>query len=549
MAVPPKKKPAADEIERPDVELHDDVYFRHETGPLAGRVAAVGKHGCTVISGKDTHKVRWEHFLGHKVKVRPGVKVVDQGEDGFIAETPEGLRRYVHDPVGTKPPAEPEMTKALGGWTPPRLMLFAPREELMKALGPAGRPGLALQPVTDKAGHQTKRWKKTGPEEHKERPKAQPEHEPTGSKHGYGTHNIQPGAKIEFEAGDFKGAGEVVSVGKRGATVKDSSGRAHQVEWAEVRGHSASPGAKAPKATPSPGTPAAKATEKIAPEKFSASEHNAKHDDANASEESVLKHFPPDTSGKIKSSVDRLGKVEETLLKHKKDGVYTKERQALHRKILYEGVTKAGKFYPGLLSPERVEAARPAPGEQPTFMILGGRGGSGKGAFAGEKYKEAQVYDKEKAIVLDADAIKKMMPEYEGWNAHQVHEESSEIFNFATSDAEAQGLNIVHDATMKTPAKAVALVKRFRDAGYRIEAHYMYLPRQEAAKRAIDRFLGETGRLVPPHVVLGNTENEKAFDQVKAHAHKWSFRDNNVPEGTAPKLVSEYEGEPAEKAT
>jgi hypothetical protein len=67
----------------------------------------------------------------------------------------------------------------------------------------------------------------------------------------------------------------------------------------------------------------------------------------------------------------------------------------------------------------------------------------------------------------------------------------------------------------------------------------MFLPRQEAAKRAVARFLGPTARLVPPEVILGNTGNEKSFDAVKELADAWSFRDNNVGRNQQPKLLSE----------
>ena len=134
-----------------------------------------------------------------------------------------------------------------------------------------------------------------------------------------------------------------------------------------------------------------------------------------------------------------------------------------------------------------------------------------------------------------------MKPEFEGWNAFQVHEESSELFDQITDLAQKMGLNIVHDATMKTGHKAVALVKRFNEAGYATEAHYMHLPRQEAAKRAVGRFIGggEKGRYVPIDVVLSNTTNEHSFDQVKSLVSKWSFRDNNVAKGEKPILIAQ----------
>ncbi|MCW5602617.1 zeta toxin family protein, partial [Nitrosomonas sp.] len=163
-------------------------------------------------------------------------------------------------------------------------------------------------------------------------------------------------------------------------------------------------------------------------------------------------------------------------------------------------------------------------------------GNSGKSWFTGN------VYDPNKFVVLDADHIKSMLPEYEGWNAHQVHEESGEIFDRAVEFARSYGLNIVLDKTMKTAKSAIADVRAFKEAGYRTEAHYMHLPRQEAAKRAVARFLGKTKRFVPPEVVLSNTTNEHSFDQVKHLVDSWSFRDNNVSPGQQPILISMKKG-------
>jgi predicted kinase len=177
--------------------------------------------------------------------------------------------------------------------------------------------------------------------------------------------------------------------------------------------------------------------------------------------------------------------------------------------------------------------SKPPNGEKPRFIMLGGRGGSGKSWFKGN------VYNADEAIVLDADEIKGKLPEYEGWNAQQVHEESSDILEKILARAMKEGLNVVLDATMKTAVSAMKKVQTFKDAGYQIEAHYMHLPRQEAAKRAVSRFMGKTKRYVPVEVVLSNTSNEDTFDMVKKVADKWSFRDNNVPQGQPPILISE----------
>lgn len=401
----------------------------------------------------------------------------------------------------------------------------------------------------------------------------QPPQEPTardaedvrGSSHGYGTHNIEEGDTIHFKAGEFSGGGKVKAIGKDGAQVEDASGRVHNVHWHEVTGFKADRGDGGGKKPPGEnGKPVAEGEEPeekpeakkqtvlgkqepIPAESFNAADYAKSHDQADVSADSILSNFPEDTKEKISAAVERLGSVEDTLHKFHSDGKWTAERQELHRKILVDGVMGKDENsndvkIPGLLSPERQNAARPQPGELPAFILLGGRGGSGKSSLKG------LVYEPERCIVLDADHIKSMLPEYEGWNASQVHEESGELFDMAVEYARIMGLNVVLDKTMKTAKSAVADVQKFKKAGYRTEAHYMHLPRQEAAKRAVKRFLdgGESGRYVPVEIVLSNTGNEAAFDQVKGMCDAWSFHDNNVPKGAKPILISQN-GEPAMK--
>jgi hypothetical protein len=225
----PKK---ADEVETPDVELHDEVYFRHAAGPKCGRVLARGKHGATIEADGEHHKVKWEHFLGHKVRVRPDVKVIDQGVDGMLVEDARGRRRYVHDPVGDDPPA---MAKSLM----PMVLFFGDSEELIKAAngnGPIkGRPGLTLQDKTDKNGRASKHWIRTAKDAPKGRPTARGgDAEPPAA--GAEKPGFAPGDQVTFQIGSLNGAGKVVGEpGKDGAHVKDASGHMHTVAWADMK--------------------------------------------------------------------------------------------------------------------------------------------------------------------------------------------------------------------------------------------------------------------------------------------------------------------------
>lgn len=142
-----------------------------------------------------------------------------------------------------------------------------------------------------------------------------------------------------------------------------------------------------------------------------------------------------------------------------------------------------------------------------------------------------------------ADAERRLLgletPEYEGWNAAQVHEESGDILDALLDYCRSLRLNVVVDATMKTLDGALTRVETFKAAGYRVEGHYMHLPRQVAARRAVDRFCtAERGRYVPVAVILANVRNEANFDVLRPYLDAWSFWDNHVDIGESPRPIS-----------
>lgn len=504
----------------PGVEINDHIYFQHETGPRAGRVLAHGRHGCTVDCDGEQHRVPWARVLGHKQRASQHYTVLDEGEDGMIVEDAAGQRRYVSIPSEAN--EDKLVTKSLGA--DGRTVLLFKSENGGAPM--SSRPGLTKKQIVDRTGRKQTKWVRANKDQVGERQRSgTPE---AGARAGYGTHDLRAGDKVQFKAGDFDGAGEIVGEpGADGAHVKDASGRVHQVRWSEITGHDANGGADKPKVENS-----VLGEQKPVPaDKFNAMDYAKQHDDTGVTPDSILAHFPADTKEKIADVQERLQKIEQTIDQHKKGDRYSKDRAKLHRQI-----------FDHFLSPETVLAATPPEGEKPTFTMLGGRGGSGKSWF------KNKVYDPGKAVVLDADEIKGMLPEYEGWNAAQVHEESSEILDKLQAAARDLGVNVVLDATMKTAKNALAKVKEFKSAGYRIEAHYMHLPRQEAAKRAVQRFLGKTNRYVPVDVVLGNKSNEDTFDQVRKHADRWSFHDNNVPQGQQPIKIAASDDEPSQKS-
>ncbi|MBO4707433.1 MAG: zeta toxin family protein [Elusimicrobiaceae bacterium] len=203
----------------------------------------------------------------------------------------------------------------------------------------------------------------------------------------------------------------------------------------------------------------------------------------------------------------------------KEKAIYRPERQELHDQI----IDKIFGDYESKVS------------EHPTFILLGGRGGSGKSKF------EGKVYDTKHYLLLDSDAIKAMLPEYEGYNSHALHNESRDLLDRILRLSIEKKVNVVLDATMSSFGTLKNRLQMFKDAGYRTEAHYMFVPRQETGKRALMRFLNNPdGRYVPIQVALNMRNNEKNFDAIKYFVDGWTFNDNNVPYGAPPKLIAKH---------
>lgn len=191
------------------------------------------------------------------------------------------------------------------------------------------------------------------------------------------------------------------------------------------------------------------------------------------------------------------------------DGSWTPERQRLHERIIREMIDKG------------LETAVPGEGENPTAILLGGRGGSGKTTATKDL-----IPDTGRFLTINSDAVKAMLPEYQGWNAGLLHEESSIITDQVERIARDLGLNVIYDATLKSEGSAVKRMQEYQQAGYDVDGFFVHTTPYVSAQRAMARSLS-SGRYVPPEYVLGSRSNESTFDAIKSSMRSWTLVDNN----------------------
>lgn len=244
------------------------------------------------------------------------------------------------------------------------------------------------------------------------------------------------------------------------------------------------------------------------------------------------------------------------------DGTFTPERQALHDAIVDEFVRDI-----------------PA-SDNPTMFMNGGGPGSGKSSLQKGANADLVGYPATRgvddltgaidytkpagAVLIDPDAVKAQLPEVKRFRAIQQtamsqglkvpdhaagwagasHEESSYLSKRIFQAAMDRKTNIVYDGTGDGGVKSVVKkVSKAREAGYRVEANYLYLDPREGLGRALQR--GQrSGRNVPVSALAHiYSDLPGTFDSVKDGVFdKVRLFDNNASTGkpgTPAKLIGE----------
>jgi predicted kinase len=202
--------------------------------------------------------------------------------------------------------------------------------------------------------------------------------------------------------------------------------------------------------------------------------------------------------------IDHLPGMPKNTSKAHKDpqtGEYTPERQALHKKIidsfLNEGFDSTDE--------KKVVPKKVPPSEKPVSLFMMGTTASGKSTARAQV--DINVFDKYSAVVVDPDAIKEMLPEYQQSVAASAkdaawicHDESSDIAKKINAEALKQNKNVIVDGTGKNLEKMQKKINNSRNSGYHISALMPHVPYEDCVKRADDR-AEKKGRYVPHEII------------------------------------------------
>ena len=187
----------------------------------------------------------------------------------------------------------------------------------------------------------------------------------------------------------------------------------------------------------------------------------------------------------IEILTEYVNSLEQTKSANQKNGKYTPSRKKLHGKIIE-------KFKDGVVCIDN---------NKPIAILMGGSPASGKSTFL-KKY--APYLLKDEILRIDADEVRAMLPEYEGWNASQTHLETKDIVNTLLSDRTI-GLpcetDIIYDGTMNSNKSYLPLIKLLRKMDYKIFVVYIdKVPKNVIVDRALNRYKS-SGRFVPLEVI------------------------------------------------
>jgi hypothetical protein len=195
---------------------------------------------------------------------------------------------------------------------------------------------------------------------------------------------------------------------------------------------------------------------------------------------------------------------------HASNGKWTASRVRLHE---------------GLVAKALAGRQKAPQGTRPIAVLLIGTPGSGK---TSEGMKHTQHFGVD-FVVINADNVKENLPEYRGWNAAALHEESSYVAEeLIYKRAVVARRHLVFDLTGTDQVKMLAMVDNLDSLRYEVHVILVRIPDWVAAGRAWSRFCKVpfdknpemmSGRFVPPEYVYNVVDEKPArtYNLLKNH--------------------------------
>jgi predicted ABC-type ATPase len=203
----------------------------------------------------------------------------------------------------------------------------------------------------------------------------------------------------------------------------------------------------------------------------------------------------------------------------------TQWSQLRHGSVSHDS-KKRRELHLGIVDTLLVEESK-CDGESPQAVILLGPPGAGKTSIG-----VPLANDTRKVVFssVNPDDVKERLPEYEGWNASALHEESSFVSESMTkTTAITDRYNIIYDITGKRHDKVKGAIEELDYYGYDVHLVLIQLAPWQAVCRVWRRFqenpFGRTdgdrigSRYVDPNYVYNVVKDfpEKTFNALKNH--------------------------------
>ncbi|GIO33526.1 hypothetical protein J2TS6_46670 [Paenibacillus albilobatus] len=206
-------------------------------------------------------------------------------------------------------------------------------------------------------------------------------------------------------------------------------------------------------------------------------------------------------------------RLKKTKLRYSSKGEYTLERSDLHENIITQ-----------IMHDFRGE-------ENPIAILMGGGSASGKTWLRELVYKE-QIQLGNQFLIIDADEIKKKLPEYDELIAKRpdkmasvLHDESSDISSSLLTRCISEKINFIYDGTMKNFQKYNNIIDTLIETGYEIRGIIADVDVNEAIRRNKERFT-RTNRMVPVNeLIKSHTGVSETFMKIKDKLTEYALYD------------------------